>query len=275
VTVSAEDVKRAVPRQHSPRRTLRSSTDNKWVQRAIVWTALLALYEVVAIAAGDFYLPRLGALAGGFVDIVRDGRLGTVAVSLEHLLLGFALAAAVGIPLGMAMGRSFIADQVFGMYIRGLFVTSLAAVLPLLIILFGVSLRFRIAVVFLFAVFFIVVNTAAGARAVPRGLMETAEAFGVSRLRRFSTVVLPSSVPYIVVGLRLGIANAFSGMVLAELWVKRGTGAALSGLGANRDLPEFFALVLLVTALAALCAFGIRAAERRLMPWAQAVARET
>jgi NitT/TauT family transport system permease protein len=205
---------------------------------------------------------------------VRDGRLGTLAVSLEHLLIGFALAAAVGIPLGIAMGRSFVADQLIGMYVRGLFVTSLAAVLPLLIIVFGVSLRFRIAVVFLFAVFFIVVNTAAGARAVPAALMRTAEAFGVSPLRRFTTVVLPSAVPYIVVGLRLGVANAFSGMVLAELWVKRGTGASLAGLGANRDLPRFFALVLLITAIAALFAYGIRAAERRLMPWAQVVARD-
>ena len=251
--------------------TWRALSANKWFQRAVVWGALLALYELAAVAAGPFYLPTLGALGGGFAEIVREGRLGTVAESLEHLLLGFGLAAAVGIPLGMAMGRSFVVDQVVGMYIRGLFVTSLAAVLPLLIILFGVGFRFRLAVVFLFSVFFIVVNTAAGARAVPRNLMRTSEAFCVSPLRRFTTVVLPSSLPYIVVGLRLGIANAFTGMVLAELWVSRGTGAILEGLGRNRDLPPFFAMVILITALAALSAYAIRAAERRLMPWAKEV----
>ena len=244
---------------------------NKWVQRAIVWSALLALYEIAAILAGDFYLPGLEEIASGFGKIVGDGRLGTLASSLEHLIIGFAIAVVVGVPVGMAMGRSFVVDQVVGMYVRGLFVTSLAAVLPLLIILFGVSFRFRIVVVFLFSVFFIVVNTAAGARAVPRQLMRTSEAFCVGRLRRFTTVVLPSSLPYIVVGMRLAIANAFTGMVLAELWVSRGTGAVLEGLGRNRDLPPFFALVLLVTLLAALCAFGIRVAERRLMPWAEGV----
>jgi ABC-type nitrate/sulfonate/bicarbonate transport system permease component len=245
--------------------------DNKWVQRAIVWGALLALYEVAAIAAGDFYLPGVEEIAAGFVEIVREGRLGVLAQSMTHLLMGFGLAAAVGIPVGMAMGRSFVVDQVVGMYVRGLFVTSLAAVLPLLIILFGVDLRFRIAVVFLFSVFFIVVNTAAGARAVPRQLMRTAEAFCISPLRRFTSIVLPSSLPYVIVGLRLGIANAFTGMVLAELWVSRGTGAVLEGLGRNRDLPPFFAMVLLVTLMAALSAFAIRAAERRLMPWAKEV----
>jgi NitT/TauT family transport system permease protein len=171
----------------------------------------------------------------------------------------------------MAMGRSFVVDNVVGMYARGLFVTSLAAVLPLLIIIFGVSFRFRVAVVFLFSVFFIVVNTAAGARATPSQLMRTAEAFCVSPLRRFSTVVLPASMPYIVVGLRLAIANAFTGMILAELWVSRGTGAVLEGLGRNRDLPPFFAMVLLVTLLAALSSTAIRVAERRAMPWAKEV----
>jgi ABC-type nitrate/sulfonate/bicarbonate transport system permease component len=245
--------------------------DNKWVQRAIVWGALLAIYEVAAIAAGDFYLPGVEEIVGGFFEIVREGRLGVLAESMTHLLMGFGLAAVVGIPVGMAMGRSFVVDQVVGMYVRGLFVTSLAAVLPLLIIIFGVDLRFRIAVVFLFSVFFIVVNVAAGARAVPRQLMRTAEAFCIGPLRRFTTIVLPSSLPYVVVGLRLGIANAFTGMVLAELWVSRGTGAVLEGLGRNRDLPPFFAMVLLVTLLAALSAFAIRAAERRLMPWAKGV----
>jgi ABC-type nitrate/sulfonate/bicarbonate transport system permease component len=147
-------------------------------------------------------------------------------------------------------------------------------VLPLLIILFGVSLRFRIAVVFLFAIFFIIVNTAAGARAVPRQLMRTAEAFCVHPAKRFVTVVLPSSFPYIVVGLRLAIANAFSGMILAELWVSRGTGAILEALGRNRDLPEFFAMVILITALAALSAHAIRWFERRVTPWAEVERRD-
>ncbi len=260
---------RAAPAARHPRGGLRRATDNKWVQRAIVWGALLVLYEMAALAAGSFYLPTLGAIAGGFVELVEDGRVPTLLTSLEHLVVGFALAAAIGVPLGIAMGRSFIVDQVIGMYVRGLFVTSLAAVLPLLIILFGVGFRFQIAVVFLFSVFFIVVNAAAGARAVPTNLVRTAEAFCVGRVRRFYQLVLPSSLPYVIVGLRLGIANAFTGMVLAELWIGQGTGAVLEGLGRNRDLPPFFALVIVVTVLAALAALALRGLEKRLAPWSE------
>jgi ABC-type nitrate/sulfonate/bicarbonate transport system permease component len=246
-------------------------TENKWAQRAIVWGALLLLYEIAAYLAGDFYLATIQDIVGGFVQIVEDGRLTVVAESLEHLLVGFALAVAVGVPVGVAMGRSFVVDQVVGMYVRGLFVTSLAALLPLLIIVFGVGFRFQVAVVFLFSVFFVIVNSAAGARDVPRQLMRTAEAFCVSPARRFTSVVLPSSLPYIVIGLRLAIANAYTGMVLAELWVGVGTGGILKNMGQNRDLPKFFAMVLLVTALAAFSSYAIRVIERRLMPWADDV----
>jgi ABC-type nitrate/sulfonate/bicarbonate transport system permease component len=148
-------------------------------------------------------------------------------------------------------------------------VTSLAALLPLLIILFGVGFRFQIAVVFLFSVFYIIVNTAAGARDVPVPLIRTAEAFCISRGRQFVSVILPSSLPYIIVGLRLGIANAFTGMVLAELWVGVGTGGIIEALGQGRNLPPFFALVIIVTALAAGAAFLLRVLERRLAPWGE------
>jgi ABC-type nitrate/sulfonate/bicarbonate transport system permease component len=210
-------------------------------------------------------------IADGFVELVEDGRIPTILESLQHLVVGFALAAVVGIPLGMAMGRSYVVDNVIGMYVRGLFVTSLAALLPLLIILFGVGFRFQIAVVFLFSVFYIIVNTAAGARDVPVPLIRTAEAFCIGRGRQFVSVILPSSLPYVIVGLRLGIANAFTGMVLAELWVGVGTGGILKNMGQNRDLPKFFAMVVLITVLAAFSSHLIRVLERRLMPWAKEV----
>ena len=94
MTVVVEPAKAAKPR--------RRATDNKWVQRAIVWGALLVIYELLAIALGDFYLATIKDIVGGFIQVVEDGRLKTVGESLEHLLVGFALAAAVGIPVGVA-----------------------------------------------------------------------------------------------------------------------------------------------------------------------------
>lgn len=248
-------------------RSRRRLTDNKWVQRAIVWTALAAIYQVLAIVAGEFYAPRLEQIAGGLVDLVEKGRIPILLDSLVQLGVGFVVAAAVGIPLGLAMGRSRIVDYAIGMYVKALFVTSLVALVPLLILVFGIGFTFRVAVVFLFAVFFIIVNSAAGGRNADRRLLRTAEAFGAGRARTFVSVVLPGALPFVMVGLRLGLANAFSGMILSELWISRGTGAVLEGLGRNRDLPEFFAFILLITAVAAFFAWLLKVLEKRLMPW--------
>lgn len=252
-------------------RSRRRLTDSKWVQRAIVWTALLAIYQVLAIVAGEFYAPRLEQIVGGFFDLVEKGRIPILLDSLGQLAVGFAIAAAVGIPVGLAMGRSRIVEYTIGMYVKGLFVTSLVALVPLLIIFFGIGFTFRVAVVFLFAVFFIVVNAAAGGRNADRRLLRTAEAFGAGRVRTFVSVVLPGALPFVMVGLRLGLANAFSGMILSELWISRGTGAVLEGLGRNRNLPEFFAFILLITAVAGLLAWLLKWLERRLMPWSEDV----
>ena len=245
-------------------------SSNKWFQRAIVWGALVGLYDLAAVSAGDFFLPRVSQIVTSGLALVRQGHLLTVAGSLEQMLAGFGLAAAVGIPVGLAMGMGKLLDYVLGMYINALFVMSLVALLPLLIIVFGVGFSFRVAVVFLFSVFFIILTTADGARSVDKSLLLTAQSFSAGRLRCFVSVVIPASLPFIVAGLRLGLANAFSGMILAELWVVRDTGELLLQLGRNRDLPEFFALVLAITLMASLAAAFLKSLERHLMPWSQA-----
>ncbi len=245
----------------------RGLLDRRWLQRLIVWGAMAALYEVAAIVAGPFFLPRVSAIGEGIVQLVTAGHLATIGGSLQQMLIGFGLALAVGIPVGMAMGASKFLDYILGMYINAMFVTSLVALLPLLIVIVGVDLQFRVTVVFLFSVFFIILNTASGVRDVDRALIGTARAFMASRFRLFFSVRFPASLPFIVAGARLGLANAFSGMILAELWVTRDTGLLLTLLGLNRDLPRFFAIVLLVTLLAAASATALKAAERRFVPW--------
>lgn len=242
-------------------------THNRWFRRLVVWTVLAGLYEVAAYTAGPFFLPTLQAIVRGGVSLAADGTLRTVWTALLHMVLGYLLAVGIGVPLGIAIGASRLVDYVLGMYVKALFVTSLVAVLPLMIIIFGFGLAFRIAVVFLFAVFFIILNTAAGVREVDSQLLTMSQAFCVSRLKRTVTIIVPSSIPFIVSGMRLGLANAFSGMILAELWITRDLGLIMTQLGHNRDLPKFFALVLVVTLLAAFSAAGLKWIERRLTPW--------
>jgi len=247
----------------------------RWFRRLVVWGGMALIYQVLALWAGPYYLPTVPALLGGIWDVCTSGTINHLWTALIHLVIGFALAAVVGIPVGVAMGSNVIVDYVLGMYVRALFVTSLVAVLPLLIIFFGFDLAFRAAVVFLFAVFFIILNTAAGVRDVDPGLLLMSQAFAVGKFKRAMALSVPSAMPFIVTGLRLGLANAFTGMILAELWVTRGLGLDLTNLGNNRDLPKYFALIIIVTAFAGGSAALIKMAERRLMPWSNAAAAVT
>ena len=247
----------------------------RWFRRLVVWGAMVICTRCSHFFAGPYYLPSIPAILGGIWEVFTQDTINHLGAALVHLVIGFALAALIGIPVGVAMGSNVITNYVVGMYVRALFVTSLVAVLPLLIIIFGYDLAFRVAVVFLFAVFFIILNTAAGVLDVDANLQLMGQAFAIGRFKKATSISIPSALPFIITGLRLGLANAFTGMILAELWVTRGLGLDLTNLGNNRDLPKYFALIIIVTVMAGGSAALIRIAERRLMPWSNAAAAVT
>jgi ABC-type nitrate/sulfonate/bicarbonate transport system permease component len=242
----------------------RGLLSNRWLHRAVVWGGLIGLWYAFAVWKGPFFMATPGATIGGLGRLASEGYLPTLATTLRQLSVGFGLAVAVGIPVGLLMGSVRAIDDFLAPYVNTLFVTSKEALLPFLITLFGVALQFRVAVVFLFAVFFIIMNTAAGVRGVDHGLLETARAFGVPRRRILTKVVLPASLPYVIAGLRLGLATAIKGMVIAELWVTAGVGLLLKNFGAFRRLDMFFALSAVIIAIGVLSTSLLLLVERRL-----------
>ena len=246
--------------------------DQKWFQRLLVWGLLVVAWEILAVILGPFFLPRFSQVFVGMFAAFANGDLTTLASSLRQMFLGFGLAAAVGIPVGLIMGRSQWAEYVLGIYVNALFVTSLEALLPFIIILVGTDFNFRVVVVFLFAIFYIIINTAAGVRAIDPNLFETAAAFCTPRLKLFIKIVLPAALPYVIAGLRLGLGHAVKGMVIAELWVVVDTGRRLVDLGFARKLPEYFALALWIVIFGALSNQILLIFQKRLTPWGSEIA---
>lgn len=258
------------PRRHSELEKVWSAWKaNATLQRVVTWGLLLVLWQLFALAVGPFFFPTLPRVLSGFGEVFTDGTLLTLAGSFRQMFVGFGLAVAVGVPLGLLIGSSRIAEWTLGLYVNALFVTSLSALLPFLILIFGVGLPFRAAVVFLFSVFYLIINPAAGVRSIPRELKEMEAAFTASRLKRFVSLMLPGTLPYILAGMRLGLGQAVQGMIIAELWVSVDTGRLLTALGLRRELGEFFALTLVIVIIGALMAHMLLVLQRRLAPWAQ------
>lgn len=250
------------------RRRRRLSDLSRTQQRIVVWGGLLVTWQVFGTLVGPFFFASVTDTIGGLAEIVSAGHLTVILESFRQLLIGYALAVVVGLPAGLFIGASMIGEATLGVYVRALFVTSLEALLPFLIILVGSELQLRVVVVFLFSVLYITINTTAGVRDVDMRFIETARSFGASSLQLARQVILPAAVPYVFAGLRLGFGFAVKGMVIAELWVTTGTGKLLVDLGGQRRLDQYFAIALLIVAVGATGSWAIRRLQRVVAPWA-------
>jgi len=253
----------------APRQRSWFSRQSKTTQRLVVWGGLLVAWQIFGMLAGPFFFASLTQTVGGFVELAREGDLAPIAKSFEQLFLGYGLAVVVGIPAGIFIGSSLFGEAALGMYVRALFVTSLEALLPFLIIVVGSGLELRVTVVFLFAVLYITMNTAAGVRDVEARYIETARSFGVRGVQLARKVIVHASLPYIFAGLRLGFGFAVKGMVIAELWVTTGTGKLLVDLGGQRQLDKYFAIAIAIVLVGVVGSWLIQWVQKVIAPWSE------
>lgn len=240
---------------------------NPWIQRSIVWGALLLGWEIVARKVGAFFLPTVGSIVTGYGDLVQDGAIGLFAGSMRQMLVGYLFAAVVGTVLGLFIGAFRPVAWLLDQYVTALFVTSLSALLPFIILLFGTGFQFRVAVVFLYSVFYPIMITASGVRSVDRGLLQMAASYQAGFLRQFVSVTIPGALPYVMSGLRLGLGQAVQGMIIAELWITVDTGRKLTSLALARELGQFFALAAAIAVIGAALTHVLAMVQRRLTPW--------
>jgi NitT/TauT family transport system permease protein len=194
--------------------------------------------------------------------------LDATAVTLAAVAEGLAIAVVLGTAIGLAMGRSVVVDRALRHYVNGLNAIPMIVVLPLVSLWFGYTGGARLATIVFAAVFSIILNVADGAQSVPREFLEVARSFRSNRARTLIEVVVPSSVPYFLAGLRLAAGRALIGAVVAEFFT------AIDGLGyfilyQSRTFHhnEAFVGVLLLAAFGVGFEVLVGASTRRFLPW--------
>jgi NitT/TauT family transport system permease protein len=140
-----------------------------------------------------------------------------IAHSLLTLATGYALAAAVALPLGFAMGRVAWVNELLHPLLTGIYAIPPAAFIPFLIVWFGLFGQSRIAVVIIMCFFEMLVITTTGARAIDRRLLDVARSFLAPRRRVIGAVLIPASLPFLFTALRIGLVRAVAGVITAEL----------------------------------------------------------
>jgi ABC-type nitrate/sulfonate/bicarbonate transport system permease component len=224
------------------------------VLRPIVLVALaLVTWELLARSGltSRIILPSLVSIGWEFGQLaMRPASLAEAWQSLHRALAGFALAAVIGVALGVLMGRSALAAACFNPVLAGTYPIPKIALFPIFVFLFGIGSLSKVVLVFLECLYPIVVTAYAGSRAVDRVLLWSASNMGASRAQVLRRIVVPASAPYIFAGFRIALPIAMIVVIITEMIGSAdGLGYlviyALSSLKTDRMLAVVVAIALL------------------------------
>ena len=210
------------------------------------------------------------AIAAGFYKtaVTQNQLLPALASTMLGLVLGFGIAAVVGIAIGFAMGLSRLIEIALNPYVSALYSTPRIVLVPVMILWLGIGLEVRVAMAILTAIFPIIINTFIGVKSVDRELVDTGRAFTASRWQRIRTIIVPASMPLVFNGLRLGISRALEGIVIAEMTAAiTGTGALLLAYGRFFQTDRLMGPVILLGLISITLAGLVRLTQNRFMKW--------
>ena len=263
--------KRATPMRGLRRLLQPYSTTERVALGVIGLVGLIVVWEG-AVALGLLGRSLLSTPSRIWSAAVMDFGSGVIwqhiGTSFQEFALGFAAAIVIGIPLGLAIGWFPRVDHLLSALLAGLNATPNVALIPLIVVIAGIGLESKVIVVFLSAFFAVMVTTYTGIRSVARRHLEITRSFGGSRLLAFRTVGLPSTVPFMISGTRIGTGRALVGVVSAEiLAANAGLGFYIDRSATFLDTSRAMLGIILFGLIGLIAGELIRAVERRYQAW--------
>ncbi|SEF32188.1 NitT/TauT family transport system permease protein [Amycolatopsis pretoriensis] len=231
---------------------------------------VLVFWEVVGRQMNPIFASYPTAIVRQFGVQLKSGLLiEALFDSLQPLLLGFFVAALIGVPVGLLVGRYRAADAALGVYVTAGYAMPLVALIPLFMLWFGLGFTVKVVIVVVMTVFPVVINTRAGVRAVPRAMTEVGTSFMATEFAVMRKIILPATVPHIMTGLRLGIGRAVIAIVIAEFFTAiGGLGGQIILAGQRFDTAGLFVPVIVLMALGVGLTRLVGWLETKVAPWA-------
>jgi len=208
-------------------------------------------------------------VVNAFIKLSASGELlNDIRVSSLEFLYGFGLSIIVGIPFGILMGWYRPVEAVLEPFVNFFYATPRVALLPLMIIWLGIGINSKIAVVYLGAIFAILISTISGMKNLDESLLKAARSFGASDMQIFRTIALPGSVPFILNGIRLGLGHALVGVVVGELYAATaGVGYLIAVAGNTFQTDKVFVGVVIIAAAGMAITAGFKRIEDHYQSW--------
>ena len=193
---------------------------------------------------------------------------GPIGISFEILVVGFIVSLAVGLPVGIIMGRSRLAEKALDPYVAFLYALPHAVFIPVMVHWLSFRFKFAVAYVFVSAVFAVIINTMSGVKGTDPNLIDTGVSFCASERKIRSSIVIPSAIPMMLTGARVAFSASWVGTIVAEiLTTNTGLGGAIAYYSDEFQTPAMYATIVVIMVIAVILLQSTVRMERRLTPW--------
>ncbi|HEY7320065.1 MAG TPA: ABC transporter permease [Candidatus Binatia bacterium] len=252
----------------SQARPFRLTDHLSWVRFGSV-IFVLVIWEVFGRQVNPLFLSYPSAIIRASLQLLSAGEIQRQALgSLWVFAAGLTMALVFGIALGLLMGRYRLAEYILDPYVYALDATPRVALIPLLLLWFGLGTPSKIAVVFLSGLFPVLMNTFSGVRTVSAHLVDIGRAYGASERQLFGKVIVPAALPFLMGGTRLAVGRALIGIITAEMFTAvTGMGALLVRYSSALATDKFFVPVIFLALLGVALSSGVERLQKRLAPW--------
>jgi ABC-type nitrate/sulfonate/bicarbonate transport system permease component len=243
------------------------------IVRVATLAIILTVWELYAQTVSPALLAQPSKIAVKFYELVIvNGQL-VIAMgqSVLTMFIGLTMSIVVGLPLGMIMGRFKTVEAVLDPYVLFLYVLPSVAFVPVLVVMLGLDIQLRLALIFMSAVFPLIINTIAGVKHVDSELIDGGRAFTASERQIMWTILLPGALPFIFAGLRIGFSAAWVGCIVAEMTALiTGVGGLLLAASARFRTAEVFVAIFGIMLVAVTIQWFTSRLEVWATPWARA-----
>jgi len=242
-----------------------------WLQlsRLALMLVLLAIWQLASGYVGEFWISKPTAIAERLVEWIGSGYLlPHLSITLQETALGFVLGATSGIAVGFLLGTSPFLGKLTDPFVTAIYSLPKVALAPLFVLWFGIGIEMKVVLAATIVFFLVFYNTYAGVRDVERELLDVLKVMGARRWHLLVKVVLPGSLHWIYVGLKLSVPYALIGAVVGELIASsRGLGYLLQYSAGQFDTTGLMATLFILMVLAMLMNEVLNRTEAVLLRW--------
>ena len=242
---------------------------NPWIIYLSTFIIFILFWEILGHLTNPVLFAPLSRVIGEYPELISSGKLPkAMLITISAMMLGYITASVTGILFGLWWGRSRFLQDIVEPYLNALYALPRVALIPLVIVWFGIGFWGRFFIIFYGTVFDTMINTYTGVRSTEKTLLEVGKSFGANERNLFWHIIIPYSVPFIMAGLRLGLGRALVGVIVAEMFLQMvGMGGLILVFGETHRIASMLAVVILLSIMGILFTELIKRIERIVAPW--------